>query len=260
MIVVLPVDPPREGLVLPALVERTPLSAADAVALYEAAVSDTVRAAADSGGDLLVNYRDAGTLPVEYAGDDRPDPESEIRDLVADALADAAIDLADVRFERQVGSTRSARVGNTVTHLLEREEAGSAGILEPTAPAVGRSEIDGAAMALRRHDVVLGPSSGGHTYLAAFGVAEPIDFADAYAPPSHATLANRVGEAGVDLGFAPMVPTVSTPSGLAATTATLEARAVAGRLTATATKATLEEIGVTVGDGDEIELEDEGDG
>jgi hypothetical protein len=64
---------------------------------------------------------------------------------------------AAVRFERKVGSSRSARVGNTVTHLLEEENAQSVGVLEPTVPLVNRTEIDGAAMSLRRHELVHGP-------------------------------------------------------------------------------------------------------
>ncbi|SDQ92888.1 DUF2064 domain-containing protein [Natronobacterium texcoconense] len=250
MIVVVPVDPPREGLVLSELVESTLLSETEAVRLYEAAVIDVVRTAVDSGGNLLVNYRDEETLP-EKAADEGGDAESEVRSLVADALegTDTAID--DVRFERQVGSSKSARVGNTVTHLLEREGPDSVGVLEPTAPTVGRSDVDGAAMALRRHDVVLGPSSDGRTYLAAF--TEPIDFEAAYTPPELATLATRVGDAGLGLGFAPAVPTVATPSGLTSTIATLEAQRVAGRLGATATAAVVDDIGLCVGDGGDLE-------
>ncbi|EMA44428.1 hypothetical protein [Halobiforma nitratireducens] len=257
MIVVVPVDPPREGLVLSELVERTPLTDADAAVLYEAAVTDVVRTVADSGGELLVNYRDAETLPATDTGGDAPDPETEIRDLVAAALEDAPRDIEDVRFERQVGSTRSARIGNSVTHLLESEDVASVGVVEPTAPAVERSQIDGAAMGLRRHEAVFGPSSGGRTYLSAF--REPIDFEDAYAPPSHATLATRATDAGLEFGFAPMIPTIATPDGLAATLATLETRALADRLLSTATPAVLEELGVRVTD-DGLEFEGEGEG
>ncbi|WP_408959072.1 hypothetical protein [Natrinema sp. 74] len=238
MIVVVPVDPPREGLVLSSLVETTPLSDAEAVSLYEAAVADVLRAVAGSGGDLLVNYRDAETLPEADADGD---PEAEVRALALEALGEDA----DVRFERQVGSSRSARIGNTVTHLLEREGAQSVGVLEPTVPLVNRTEIDGAAMSLRRHDVVLGPSSEGRTYFAGF--AEPIDFTDAYATPELSTLARCGADADLGVGFSPMLPTVATPAGLRATLAALEARRAAGRPGAAATAALVDELGLQVG-------------
>ncbi|SIR87216.1 hypothetical protein [Natronorubrum thiooxidans] len=249
MIVVVPVDPPRDGLVLSSLVEQTPLTADDAVALYEASVSDVCRAVDASGGELLVNYRDKDSLPDQFA---HGDPEAELRTLVADALDDLETPNTDgphsderVRFERQVGSSRAARVGNTVTHLLEREDASSVGVLEPTVPLVGRTQIDGAAMSIRRHDVVLGPSSGGQTYLAAF--SEPIDFTDADAVPEVTTLATRADEAGLGIGFAPMLPTVATPAGLCSTLATLEARRTAGKPGADATAAVVDDLGLVIG-------------
>ena len=242
MIVVVPVAPPREGLVLSSLVEQSPLSAAEAVSLYEATVADVLWAVASSGGDLLVNYRDADTLPDAHADGDS---EAEVRALALDALGDEA----EIRFERQVGSSRAARVGNTVTHLLEREGADSVGVLEPTAPLVARTEIDGAAMSLRRHDVVLGPSERGQTYFAGF--AEPIDFTGAYATPDLSTLARRAADDGLGVGFAPMLPTVSSPTGLQATVAGLEARQAAERPGAEATAALVDDLGIAVGaDGD----------
>ena len=246
MIVVVPVDPPRDGLVLASLAERTPLSEAEARQLYEATTADVLQTVASSGGDLLVNYRDDETLPAEYNGGD---PEAEVRSLVDDALTEESA--SNVRLERQVGSTRSARVGNTVTHLLEREETASVGVLEPTAPLVGRTEIDGAAMSIRRHDVVLGPSSSGRTYFAAF--SDSIDFADADTVPELATLATRAADAGLDTGFAAMFPVVATEAGLCATVATLEAQRAAGRIQALETAAVIDELGLRVGDDERLE-------
>ncbi|WP_455448468.1 hypothetical protein [Natrinema thermotolerans] len=244
MIVVVPVDPPRDGLVLSALADQSPLTDSEATSLYEAAVADVCRAVASSGGDLLVNYRDAGTLPETHADGD---PEAEVRAPVVEALGEDAA----VRFERQVGSSRSARVGNTVTHLLEQEEAQSVGVLEPTAPLVNRTEIDGAAMSLRRDDVVLGPSTGGSVYFAGF--SEPIDFTDAHTPPELSTLARRGADAGLGVGFAPMLPTIRTPAGLRETIAGLEARRAAGRPSAEATAALVGELGLRVGEDGTLE-------
>ncbi|WP_049923446.1 hypothetical protein [Halopiger djelfimassiliensis] len=249
MIAVVPVDPPREGLVLPSLVETTSLSEFEAVTVYEAAVADVLRAVDESGADLLVNYRDDGTLPEPFADGE---PEAEVRALAAEALGDDAEHEDDsVRFERQVGSTRSARIGNTVTHLLEREDAGNVGVVEPTVPLVGRSEIDGVAMALRRHDVVLGPSSAGRAYVAGF--TDTIDFTDAYATPALSTLADRAAEAGLDIGFAPSMPSVATADGLCSTIAALEAHRHAGRPIAAATAAAVDEVGLAVGADETLE-------
>ncbi|ELZ10064.1 hypothetical protein [Natrialba aegyptia] len=251
MIVVVPVDPPWPGLVLPSLVESTPLSESAAVTLYEAAVTDVVRAAEQSGGDVLLNYRDEETIPDAAADAGTGDAETAVRELAAAALEPT--DAETVRFERQVGSTHAARIGNTVTHLLERDQADAVGVLEPTVPLVARTELDGAAMSLRRHDVVLGPSSNGRAYFAGF--TEPIDFTDAYETPAVSTLAKRTAaaEADLKLGFAPMLPTIATESGLCATIATLEARQQAGRPGTDTMAAAVAELGLRVGPDETLE-------
>lgn len=237
MLVVVPYTPPHESLIPSPLYEDTDLSPSAATDLYRAMAADVCRAVAASGGDLLINYRDEDTLPADVA-ETVEDPEAEARALVVDALGDAE----DVRIERQVGSSRSARVGNTVTHLLEREDVGTVGVLEPTAALVGRTEIDGVAMSLRRHDVIIGPSQGGDVYLAAF--SEPIDFTDVYDETPVAAVATRAQEDGLDVGFAPRVPTVTDESGLMGTSAEVVARRVANRPVATLTGALFEELGV----------------
>ncbi|MFC7213167.1 hypothetical protein ACFQO4_03620 [Saliphagus sp. GCM10025334] len=244
MIVVVPVDPPHEALAPDSLLEYDSFAAADWPAYYRAMVADVVNAVASSGGDLLINYRDEETLPDDVAVED---PEAAVRAMVLEALGDIesldgdaeVTDGAEaVRFERQVGSTRAARVGNTVAHLLEREEVQSVGVLEPTAPLVGRTEIDGVAMSLRRNEVVLGPSQGGDVYLAAF--TEPIDFTDAFAEPAVSTLTARANDAGLGVGFAPRVPTVTDRRGLVGTAAEARARRLAGRVAPERTLSALE--------------------
>lgn len=249
MIVVVPVDPPREGFVLSSLVKETPVSRSEAARLYEAACGDVLRAADASGGDPLVNYRDEETLPEAFAettgdGEGDVDPEAEARAIAVDALGSTD----DLRFERQVGSTRAARVGNTVTHLLEREGATSVGVLDPTAALVARSDIDGAAMSIRRNDVVLGPAPGGRTYFACF--SEPIDFTDAFATPELSALARRGQEKGFGVGFAPMLPTLASETDLCSTIAGIDARRAAGRPIPEATTAVIEDLGLAVEDDD----------
>jgi glycosyltransferase A (GT-A) superfamily protein (DUF2064 family) len=237
-------DPPRPGLVLPELAESSPLSEGEAADLYAATVKDTVLAVERSGGDLLVNYRDEESLPEEYAGSSEQRAEAEVRALVADALADPD----EARFEVQVGSTFAARAGNTVSHLLEQEDAQSAAVAPGTAPMLTRKEIDSAAMKLRRNEVVLGPSERGRLHFAGF--TETVDFEDAYATPAVETLTNRGVDAGHEVGFLPTATTVETGTDLLSLVPQLNARAAAGRIVPEHTARLVREWGLRVEEGD----------
>lgn len=225
------VDPPREGLVLQELVETSPLSGGEAADLYAAMTMDVVGAVADSGAELLVNYR--GEEALEGDGD----AEAEVRTLVGEVVEDA-------RFEVQVGETFAGRVGNTLAHLLEQEEVQTAAAVEPTAAFLARSAVDSAAMKLRRSEVVLGPAPGGRVFYAGF--REPVDFQDAYAPPAVETLTDRGRDAGLDVDYLPMEPVVETGDDLAAALSLLRARRKAGRTVPAHTAAVLEEFELAV--------------
>lgn len=216
-------DPPRPGLVLPRLAETTPLDDAEAAACYEALLRDTVRAVDASGGDLLVNFRPDEDLPAEHVPDDA-DAEAELRALVADELGGTG----DARFERQVGSSESARAGNTLTHLLREEEVRTAAVVRGTAPFLDRTLVDNAAMKLRRSAVVLGPSTRGRVHYAGF--AEPVDFADALGSLELPTLSQRAADAGVDADFLPVAPVVEDGGDLRTVLPMLEAYRHAGRV------------------------------
>jgi hypothetical protein len=138
--VVVPAAPPREGLVLPDLPETSPLSPAEAADLYTAMLQDVCAAVERSGGDLLVNYRPDDLLPDEHRRDESA--EAAVRGVVRAALDDSD----EARFETQAGSTHSARVGNTVTHLLEREDEPLVQGADPAAPTMGRPGVDCTAM------------------------------------------------------------------------------------------------------------------
>lgn len=228
-------DPPREGLVLPELVETSPLSAAEAASLYRAALGDVAAAVAGSGGDLLVNYRPDDSVPADYRTG--ASAEAEIRDALDEVVDDA-------RFEPQVGETFSGRVGNTVTHLLEREGVRTAAVVEPAAVLLTRKEVDSAAMKLRRSEVVLGPSTAGRVYYAGFAAA--VDFADAYAPPAVRTLTERASDAGHDVDFLPTLPVLETGGDLATVLSVIDARRVAGRPVPARTAAVLDEFDLAV--------------
>jgi len=237
---VLPVDPPRDGLVLSKLPETSPLTEPEATGLYEAMVADACTAAVQSGGSLLVNYRPEDLLPTEHQTGG--DPESELRDIVEDAVEDPD----DVRFEVQVGSSHEARVGNTVTHLLRDEDATTVALVDPRAPLLARKDLDSAAMKLRRRDVVLGPSDRGELHYAGF--AEPIDFAGAYTTPVVDTFAARARDADLDVDFLAHRTLVTTGRDLETLLAVLSARRRAGRIVPTHTTSYLTELGLSVAD------------
>lgn len=227
-------DPPVEGVVLPDVVRETPLSATDATQLYSAMLADITRIVQAGGADLLVNYPPA----EEFSG--AVDPEAQLRDLLADTLEDPAA----ARYEVQVGSSMAARVGNTVTHLLEEEGERTASMLRPTAPFLTRASIGGAAMKLRSSDVVLGPAGGGRVYFAGFG--EPVDFTDAFDPPAVETLAQQAHKADHSVDFLEMRPVVETGADLVTTLAQLRARKRAERIVPAHTAAVVEDLGLTL--------------
>jgi len=249
-VVAVPAEPPRPG-VLSRVVEETPLSPEGAATLYEATLSDAVRAVAKSGGDLLVNYRpaeasDGADTGAEASGDRAGDEDTEaaIREVVEAALADLERDphAGEPRYEPQVGSTTAARVGNTVTHLLREEGVESAAVLWPTAPLSGRTVVDGAAMKLRSATTVLGPTTTGGVYYAGF--TDPVDFEDALSPPAVGTLTERTAAAEGETNFVEVLPSVVSAAGLALTTTLVRSRRRADRRVPPFTAAAVETLGL----------------
>jgi len=214
--------PPRPGLVLPKLVETTPLSEQAVADFYAAMLRDTMLAADRSGGELLVNYLPNSELPDEHQTE--IDPAAELRTIAAETLDD----VSDVRFEPQVGSTRSARVGNTITHLLETEGVASAAVVFGTAPLMSRIIIDGAAMKLRTNQVVVGPATEGRSYYAGF--SDPIDFTESFAGVDLQRLTDRAADAGLETEFLQMSPCVETAADLLSFVPLLRARVTAERI------------------------------
>lgn len=241
--VVVLADPPRDGLVLPSVPATSGLSASHATRLYTAVLRDAVVAAEDSGGDLLVNYRPDGSLPEAHRRED-DDVESVLRDALAVALEEPD----EARFEEQVGSSRSARVGNTVTHLLEEEGASSVVVVDPRAPTIGRTGIDELAMKLRRSEVVVAPSTRGR--VAAVGFSEVLDFEGVLAAPSLTRLTDRAVDARLDVDYAAFEPLVETGGDVVSLVAGVRARATAGRYCPPFTEAAVEdlELGLAVED------------
>jgi glycosyltransferase A (GT-A) superfamily protein (DUF2064 family) len=238
--------PPREGLVLPELPETSPLSSTAATDLYAAMLADTFRAVERSGADLLINYPEADQLPEAHRTD--TDPVAELRALVADSVDDTDA----VRFEPQVGSSFSARAGNTATHLLREEEAASVAIVRGTAPLLSRTLIDEAAMKLRTNEAVLGPTTEGRTYYAGF--TEPIDFSEAFTGIELQRLADRAADADLETEFLPPSPIVETGDDLRTLVAQLRARVTAERVVPERTATFVHDHGLVVVDDDGPEL------
>ena len=239
--------PPRPGLVLPKLAETTPLSEQAAADLYEAMLRDTLLAVDRSGGELLVNYLPDEELPEEHRTE--IDPAAELRTIAADTLDD----VSDVRFEPQVGSTLSARAGNTITHLLETEGVSSAAVVFGNAPLMSRVLVDGAAMKLRTNEVVVGPATEGRSYYAGF--SEPVDFAESFAGLDLQRLTDRAADADLETEFLQLTPRVETGADLLSFVPLLRARVTAERIVPEYTAEFVYEHGIDVVDGaDGLEL------
>lgn len=235
--------PPREGLVLPELANTTPLSEAAVADLYEALLRDTFLAVDRSGGDLLINYLSNDDLPEAHRTD--IDPVAELRSMAADTLDD----IATVRFEPQVGSTVSARAGNTLTHLLDTEAANSAAVVFGTAPLMTRLIVDSAAMKLRTNEVVVGPATDGRVYYAGF--TEPVDFSESFEGIELQRLTNRARDADHDCEFLQLTPRVETERDLLSLLPLLRSRFTAERIVPEYTASFVHEHGLDVVDGDD---------
>jgi 2-phospho-L-lactate guanylyltransferase (CobY/MobA/RfbA family) len=228
--VVVLADAPGDTAPLGALVPDL-LAAPEARALSRAMLADICEAIQDGEGDVLVNYPDGeGT-----------DAEAELRAFLDGALSDAG----GVRYEPQVGTSRAARTGNALTHLLTEEGEESVAVVDPTALFLRREHVGSAAMKLRSSDVVVGPAPGGRVTFAGFRA--PVDFADIYTAPAVETVTRRAREAGLDVDFLPMMPLLASPGDLSTAVSVLTARREAGRLVPSRTAGLFDEWGLTVG-------------
>lgn len=202
--------------------------------LATAFLQDACRAGAMAAGDWLVAVRDGEAVNHDKEG------ASEAVRAALEVAED--VDASAVRIERQVGSTPSARLGNTVTHLLEEEDATSVVALWPGAPLLGRADIDGAAMKLRQRSVVLAPATRGRLALAGF--REPIDFADALRQPSLSTVVDRATDAGLEVDFVPDQIRVDTNADLTSLVIALRARRRAERIVPPHTVEAISDVGL----------------
>ncbi|MFB6133206.1 MAG: DUF2064 domain-containing protein [Halanaeroarchaeum sp.] len=243
------VDPPREGLVFSELVSSTSLTPEAGASLYEAVLADFFATTAESNVDVLVNYPTPEMLP----GDSTGSPEAEIRTVAASVLDGS--DRTDLRFEVQVGSTRSARVGNAITHLLRDEEETSAAFVDHRVPLLERSLLDQAAIKLRRSETVLGPAPDGDVYFAGF--TDPIDFTDVMDDGPLETIVSRSVDDGASVDFVEGREVLGIPRDLRSVVSSLRARRTAGMRVPTHTMAAIDEMGLRLA-GNELVVENGG--
>lgn len=186
--------------------------------LYQAMLADVCATIQHGEGSLLINYRDAETVP------DGVDPEASVRNALAAELTEPDA----VRYEPQVGSDAAAQIGNALTHLLEEAELPTVAFARPTALFLRREHIGTTAMQLRTSDVVVGPSTAGRVSFGAFG--EPIDFTGVFEPPAVETLVERARNATLDVSFLPVTPLWAAPDDRQSAVSLLRARLRAGAL------------------------------
>lgn len=232
--VVVLADPPVEACVpnlLPEGVEGGPDSD-----LYRAMLADVCTAIQRGEGEVLVNHPPSEAVP------DGVDPEESLRE----ALGERVPAPAEIRYEVQVGESKSGKVGNALTHLLESEGEETVAVADAAALFLRREHLGNAAMQLRTSEVVLGPAPDGRVYFAGF--RESIDFEDAFGDPPIERLANRGREAGHAVSFLPMTPTFDGPDDFETVLSLLRARRRAERLVPERTAALLAEWGL-VADG-----------
>ncbi|SDJ22486.1 Uncharacterized conserved protein, glycosyltransferase A (GT-A) superfamily, DUF2064 family [Halovenus aranensis] len=214
------------------LADHESLSAEDATALYRASLLDVCDTVEHGEADLLVNYPES-----------ERDSNAELQSLLDDELSEPG----SVRYEVQVGESYAGRVGNALTHLLESEGERTVGVVEPTAPLLRREHIGTIAMKLRSDDVVLGPTTNGGLYFAGF--TDPVDFTDSYAAPAVETMTQRAVDAGLSVAYLPVLPCLDAPAGLAAAVSLIRARKAAEKIVPSRTTRCVEELGLTVEDG-----------
>jgi len=236
------VDPPREGLVCADLVERTALSPADGVALYEGMLADFFATMAETNVDLLVNYPTPDLLPDEFA---EGDAQAEIEAVAARVLDDEA--MADVRYEVQVGSSRAARIGNAITHLLRDENQTSAALIDHRVPLLERSVVDETAIKLRRSETVVGPAADGAVYIAGF--KEPIDFTDLFDDQPIESIVERTVADGNGADFVRRREIPTNPRDLRTVVSLVRARRTAERWVPPHTTRVIEDLDLRVTDG-----------
>ncbi len=192
------------------------LTAGAARSIFWAVVADSISAAHNGGGPMVVYDADATldtneTVPA-WLETDYP------------VLSGTAISTGDVPSE-----------------LARRYDDASVALVAGMCPLLGRRHVDAGAMRLRRHEVVIGVDQTADWYY--LGVSA--DLAGSVDPSDRPRdLAAWGDEAGASVDFMPMLPVVRDAASLSVVEELLAAHAIARTATAPTTRATLEQLGV----------------
>lgn len=228
-----PLETPR---VISSLSAETSLSETEARELLLSVTKDVVRAVDESGGDLVVIGTSATTPATKEVGWD--DPERGTRVLLEQALPDGA----EPPVVWRDGSGSPAGLEAILAAAGETAPAASTAVVRTISPLLQRRHIDAAAMRLRTHDVVLGPSTGCRWYLA--GISKGFSFDPAGAEAQLTALAVGAAEANGELALLPCLPGIMTASELASVVSILEVSRLTEHAIAPHTRAWLDQTSV----------------
>lgn len=228
--------PPRNASrIASALARSTALSVTEASDLLLHVAKDAIRAVDRSGGDLVM------LVPPEASSEEVfgwEDPRAEARRLAEEVIT---AETAPTVFEPPESEARRS-IAAVLSSLFRSTSAASAAILRPITPLVQRRHLDAAAMRLRTHDVVIGPSTGSRWYFA--GVSDELTLPVAGADEHLTTLALAANETDRSLDLLPILPGVLTDRGLAGVVSILEASLLAEKDVAPATHGWIDEVGL----------------
>lgn len=227
-------DPPGVDPRLPGLIESTPLDATDTATLAEAMLQDVCRTIETSGGELVVGVR---------RGDRADAPAGESVDgPIASVIEPALEDPGSAVVEPLAGKAPDELAATALERHFEDEAATSVAIVSARAPTIARTDLDGAAMKLRRSDAVVAPAPGDR--FAYLGLSEPLGLAEQPLPPELTAVVDECVDAGHETDFLRMHPVVAHGADLVSLVAVVESRRTAGRWLPPFTTQAIDDLGL----------------
>lgn len=191
--IAVPCPPPGADRIHDRLATETDLDDQAIASLIAAVCQDACRAAVESGGEAVAVPLDPVTA-IPGWGDVAGTVET-----IADSVDDGgALPVGPTVDSGGAWAVRALSIAS------DRSEAASIAILAPLSPMIQRRHVDAAAMRLRSHDVVLGPTSGSGWYF--LGLDRAIDQGLPDAIRHVHAVARRAVDDGRSLGTIPFLP------------------------------------------------------
>lgn len=214
-------DPPDERPSLPGLIESSPLDASATATLAEAMLQDVCRTIESSGGELVVGVRRGDRADADAAAGESVD------EPIATVLESALEDPGSATVESFAGQTPDEQAATALERHFEEANATSVAIVSARSPTLARTDLDGAAMKLRRSDAVVAPAPGDR--FAYLGLSEPLGLSGRPLPPELTTVVDECVDTGHETDFLSMHPVVTHGADLVSLVAVVESRRTAGR-------------------------------